>query len=119
MVRCWLLLAVFLCASCGGDNSPTAPSPPPPPPPAPIPACQANNTGTLTFRNQSATVTYDAFLNNVRVGTIAPGQNSAPQNVSAGVAQHMVWRVTNTSTTACTADPIVPRCEAQTIYCQC
>jgi homospermidine synthase len=82
-----------------------------------VPACEANHTGWLTFGNRSGSITYDAYLNGSRIATIAPGQSSPTQTVAAAVAQHMIWRVTNTSIVACTADPIVTQCGSQTIGC--
>lgn len=117
-MRSWLpIVALLLIAACGGDKSssnPTAPSPPPPPQ---IPACQANGTFTLSFGNRSGALTYDVFLNDIKVTTLAPGQDSASQNAAANIANRVVFRVTNTNVVACSGAPIYTPCESRIVTC--
>lgn len=108
------ILSVFgvltMCVACGSDT-PTTPAPV-------IPACQSNNTASVTFGNRSAATTQDVVWDGNRTATITPGQNSTPITVAAGVAHNLQFRITNTTLAACAASsPIPVQCSTPVYTC--
>lgn len=107
-----VLITATLFTWCGADAPPTPIAPPP------APACQTNNTAILRFENRSSSNrTYDVFVDNARVATIAPTQLSADHVVVAGVRHIVDFFYTNTAVRACVIDPIPVRCSTQTYFC--
>jgi hypothetical protein len=117
-----ILLAMALAtmtAACGSD-SPVAPTPVAPVVPvAPvIPACQANHTASASFQNASSK-TLDIVLDGGVIGTLTPGQSGLTRVVAASVAHSIVFRVTNTTVSACAAfNPIPVECSSP-VYASC
>lgn len=112
----YLVVALSLLAISCGSNTPTAPTPPPPPP---VPACQANNTASVTFRNDSRSTTQDIYWDGLKYFTLAPGQTSTPPLVvAAGVAHRLEPRITNTNNLACQASSPIPAiCSTPLYFC--
>jgi ABC-type Fe3+-hydroxamate transport system substrate-binding protein len=103
-----VLLSAVLFSACG-DDGPTTPS---------TPACERNNTATITLQNRNASnLTYDVYVDAGRVAVLAPGQDSSPQTVAAGVQHSVIWYYTNTSLQACFVNPIPVRCSTQAYFC--
>ncbi len=112
-MRYALAVVALLSAACG-SSPPVAPTPPPPV----IPVCQANNTASVSFGNRSAATTHDIFWDGLRVATVTPGQTSSPITVAAGAAHTLQFRITNTSTLACsTSSPIPAQCSTPVYTC--
>jgi hypothetical protein len=83
---------VVALAGCGHD-APVAPT---------VPSCQANNTASVHFTNQSThnysyTIVWDGF----DLFTLSPGQSSTQYTVAGGVAHRLDFKIANTSTLAC------------------
>ena len=86
--------------------------------PDPIPACEQNNTASISFENRSVTnSTYDIIWDGARIATIGPWETTQKFTVSAG--QHTLdFKITNGSGTACsTSWPVLSRCEAYSWFC--
>ena|SRR5690349_12491283 len=108
-----LVVVALLAAACGG--SPAAPSTPPPPP---IAACVSQNTADVTLVNASPSqATYDVLIDNVKKGTLSPGQ-SATYTVVAGVSHAIVSQFTNTTLAACSSTPSFVQCSSQSLTCR-
>jgi hypothetical protein len=111
------LLVLFLCAGLlffAGCKNLTTPEDPPPV----IPACEQNNTATITFENRSVNnYSMDVMWDGVRITTLGPWQKSDVFTVSAG--QHtMAFKISNSSRLACTiAYPVLVRCTAYAYFC--
>ena len=107
-----LVLAVLGTACGGDDKSPAAPTPPP------APACQTNNTATVTFENRFTSGTIDVIWDGGKTLTLSAGQKSQPMTVAAGVAHTLGFQWTNTSAWACTpGSPVLTQCGSQNYYC--
>lgn len=105
----FLLTLAMLIISCSGDSSPTAPS---------VPACEANNTATMTFTNLSASNrSYVIAVDGVRLGNLAPGQTSPPQTFAAGVQHSVFWLFASNDKIACTGFPILAQCSSASYSC--
>jgi hypothetical protein len=110
--RLALVALASIAAGCGGSSStPTAPTP--------VLACQTNNTATALFQNRSATnLTYDVIWNGARLVSVSPGQDSATYTFAAGVPHTLVFRVTNSSTNACSpSTPTLAQCSSMFYSC--
>ena len=107
-----LLALVVVFAACNGTNlvTPTLPA---------GPACQMFSTAAVSFANRTTSnTTYDIFWDDSRVATVAPSQTSVPITAVAGVAHSLSFRITNTTSAACTpSNPVPARCAAQTYTC--
>ena len=101
-----------LTLGCSGTQpTPTSPS-------SVVPACRTNNTATVTFENRSANRTYDILWDNARVTTLGPGVTSPSFSVAAGVQHTLEFRVSNTTTLACTrSTPTLAQCSGHTLSC--
>jgi hypothetical protein len=109
-----LIIAVMLAAmaamGCGG-SSPTAPPTPAAAPPPPIPACQANNTGTLSVRNDFWRLEpIDITLNGVSVARLLPYGQTWSATVPAGVPQTLRTFRSSTGAAISTSSPTVAQC---------
>lgn len=100
----FLLLCALCVSACGSDSAPLAPTVVAPV----IPACQSNNTASVTFGNRSTTTTQDVLWDNLKVATLAPGQNSTAITAAAGVAHQLRVQITNTTILACTISTPIP-----------
>ncbi len=119
MRRCLCAIALLaLSVSCDGNGAaPTAPTSAALLQPT-VPACQTNNTGTITFGNRSATnTTFDVIWDNARIATVLPGQNSQGFTVAAG--QHnAAFLIANTDTLACVpGTPVIAQCQSSALTC--
>lgn len=88
-------------------------------PAAPTPACQANNTATVTFSNTSTSTVQEVVWDGIRVATLQPGQSTDRMNAAANVAHSMIFRDTlNRANRGCTlATPILAQCSDRTFTC--
>ena len=112
--RLAIVFAFFATAAC--SKSPAAPTVQPTP--IPMPACQANQTATVTFKNTARSSTHTVLLDGVTVATLAPGQESARLTAAASVAHTVEFRVTNTTRLACvTTHPIWAICANEGLTC--
>lgn len=114
MTRFVLFTLIILATSaCGGGSesrTPVAPSPPP------VQACQANNTANVRFGNRSANTTHIVFFDGLNVATLAPGQDSQPITVAAGVAHRLETRIANSTFLACAVSMPIPAVCSTPIY---
>ena len=108
-----LLALIVLFAACNGAN-PVAPTLL-----AKQPACQTFSTAAVSFANRTTSnTTYDIFWDDSRVATVAPSQTSVPITAVAGVTHSLSFRITNTTSAACTpSNPVPTPCAAQTYTC--
>lgn len=107
-----LILATFVASACSG--SPAAPAPTPPP----VAACVSQNTADVTLVNASPSqATYDVLIDNVKKGTLSPGQ-SVTYTVVAGVSHAIISQFTNTTVAACSSSPSFVQCTSQTFTCR-
>jgi hypothetical protein len=75
-----LCMSVLLVASC--SSSPSSPT-------KTTPACQLNNTATITFENRSTSnTTYDVVWDGAKMTTVSPGSESQEYTVAAGLQGH-------------------------------
>jgi hypothetical protein len=85
------------------------------------PACQTNNTATVSFGNRSATTAHDVIWDFFVLFTLTPGQTSDPITVVAGVPHTLSVHIANSTDfddIACnTSRPILSQCERRTITC--
>lgn len=83
-----------------------------------IPSCQTNSTGTVYFLNTSNTNrTYDILWDGVVWATVTPNGRSSTFTVASGI-HTLLFRVTNTSTQACTpSTPNIAICSNTYYYC--
>lgn len=80
--------------------------------------CSSNNTASISFGNRSNNSTYTIIWDGATKATIGPGQTSAPFDAAAGVAHTLLFRFSNTSTTACSASSPVPaQCSSPVYSC--
>ena len=81
--------------------------------------CQVNATGEVYFKNQSNTnKTFDILWDGVKIATVAPNQSSAIFTYPANIPHTLVFKVTNTSTEACTpSTPSLTQCKQ--VYFSC
>ena len=88
-------------------------------PSEPSSSCRTNDTGTVSFQNQSNTnSTYDIVWDGSYIATISPGQTSRDFEVAAGVQHTLQFKKTNTNALACTAStPTVAQCSIHTYSC--
>jgi hypothetical protein len=107
-----LLALIVVFAACNGPNPVT-------PTLMARPACQMFSTAAVSFANRTTSnTTYDILWDDSRVATVAPSQTSAPITAVAGVAHSLSFRITNTTSAACTpSNPIPTLCAAQTYTC--
>jgi len=106
-----LLLVGASMAGCGvEDSTPTAPT---------VQACETNNTAEVKFQNKSnSNKTYDIIWDGSKTTTVAPGATSSTSTVAAGVQHTLVFKITNTSTDACTpSTPTPAKCTSHTYSC--
>jgi hypothetical protein len=107
-----LLAVIVLFTACNASNfvTPTLPT---------RPACQTFSTAEVSFANRTTSnTTYDVFWDDSRVATVAPSQTSVPITAVAGVAHTLSFRITNTTSAACTpSKPVPAACAAQTYMC--
>lgn len=113
ILRIAALVLVVLSASCGGkESAPAAPTP------TPVPACQTNNTATVTFENRFTTGTFDVIWDGAKLLTLSAGMKSQAITVAAGVGHSLVFQWTNTNTWACVPGTPVPgQCSSHVYYC--
>jgi hypothetical protein len=77
-----------------------------------VPGCQSANTGSIAFRNGSATASQDIVWDGARLITLPPGVTSGPIVATAGVAHTVQFLVAGTKTLACSqASPVLTQCE--------
>lgn len=105
-----LLLALGSCSDTDPTpivniTSPTAPTPSPPP------ACQVNQTATVSFQNHGF-VFVDVIWDGLYIGTLPPlGTQGFEQSVAANVPHRLDWRETNTMLMPCPESrPILVQC---------
>lgn len=111
-MRTWVLILGLISAACG-SSAPTAPSAPP------APVCQTNQTADLTLANASPNnYTFDVLIDNVRRGTVSPGQSLGPVSVTAGINHTVESRLTNTTVVACTSTTSFAVCTTPTLTCR-
>ncbi len=109
-----VVACALLAMGCGGSSSaPTAPTM------AVIPACQTNNTATAYFQNRSSSnLTYDIIWDGTRLASVSPGQDSAVFTFAAGVPHSLAFRLTNTSSNACSpSTPTLAQCSNMFYSC--
>lgn len=83
-----------------------------------IPACQANNTGTLTVGNTSRSTAQRIVLNGATLTTLGAGATSSPQTLAAGVPYTLEFYIANTTSYACSISLVtVPQCSGITRTC--
>jgi len=111
-MRYGLLALIVLFAACNGPN-PVAPTL------MARPACQMYSTAAVSFANRTTSnTTYDIFWDDARVATVAPSETSKEITAVAGVAHSLSFRITNTTSAACTpSNPVPAACAAQTYTC--
>lgn len=81
-------------------------------------ACRKTN-GKVYFKNLSGTnTTYDIIWDGSKLTTVAPGQSSATYEESCEVQHTLEFRITNTSTLACSASTPSLEC-GTTVYYSC
>jgi hypothetical protein len=106
------IIVAATMVGCSGSSSPAAPTPPP------TPACQANHTASVTFRNiggGTVDVLWDGFV----IGTLGAGQSGLTRTVAANVAHSLNYRLTNTTRLLCaTSNPVPVEC-GDTTYSSC
>jgi hypothetical protein len=113
-----LIIAVMLAAmaamGCGG-SSPTAPPTPAAAPPPPVPACQANNTGTYTLKNEYARLEpIDVRFNGSFIARALPWGHSVTREVAAGVKHESVTYRTSNGAFISVSYPILAACQTLT-----
>ena len=81
--------------------------------------CELNKTGEVYFSNISNTnKTYNVIWDGVNIATIAPGQTSSTFTAAANIAHTLVFRISNTTTNACTpSTPVIPQCQKSGFNC--
>ncbi len=81
------------------------------------PDCEKNSTGTVYFENRHGTTTYDIIWDGSKLTTVTPGNRSDTYTFASG--QHtLLFRVTNTTTAACTqSTPNLATCSSVFFYC--
>lgn len=89
----YVVIGVILFGVVGCTKNPVAPEP--------VPACERNNTGTLTVGNRSLGTTYTIVINGSSVATLSPGSSSQPFTLAAGVPHVLDFFVANTTRLAC------------------
>ena len=84
----------------------------------PIPACEQNNTATVSFENRSVTNrSYDIVWDGVHIATIGPWEKTKVFTVSTG-KHKLDFKVSNSGDKACsTSWPVLSRCEAYSWFC--
>lgn len=106
-----LIVCIGLSMACRKPNAPT-----------PL-ACETNNTGTIRFGNRSADTSnrvYDIVWDGVRIfEKVVPGATTDPKEEAAGVAHTLTFRISQGfSGAGCgLSNPILVRCQTQTITC--
>lgn len=83
------------------------------------PACQANNTGEVAFRNTNPKpIAQDIIWDGSRIFRgVAPGQTTPPITASAGVAHTLTFVVVNSNQIACsTSSPILIQCVTGRVF---
>lgn len=106
-------VAALVAVACG-SKSPVAPAPAPPP----VPACEANHTADITFRNQGGS-TIDVLLDGGIIGSLGPQQSGLPRTVAAGVAHPIIFQLTNTRISLCAAFAPIPVQCSTPVYSSC
>jgi hypothetical protein len=109
---CALMLLTFACAAK------ETPAPAPTPTPV-VPACQKNNTATITFENRSTSnATYTVLWDGSTWTTLAPTVKSQEYTVAASIQHTLVFRVSNTGSNACTpSTPTLAQCSSSSYWC--
>ncbi len=104
------LLISSACGSTNSSSTPTAPS---------APACQVNNTATVSFENRSTSnTTYSVVWDGSTKTTLAPSVKSDAYTVAAGVQHTLVFRIANSANNACSpSTPTLAQCSSQTYWC--
>jgi hypothetical protein len=102
-------LALPFVAACG--STPVIPTPI-------VEACRTNNTASVRFENRSTNTTMDVVWDGSKLTTVAAGQTSDSYTVAAGITHTLLFRVTNSSTWACTpSTPTLVQCGSARYWC--
>ncbi len=107
------VISMLLSVACESSSTPTEPTTPS------VPACQTNNTATITFENRSATnTTYAVVWDGSTLTTLAPTVKSQSYTVAAGI-QHTLWfKIANSGSGACTpSTPTLAQCTSNNYWC--
>ena len=108
-------LAAIITTSCGGSSA----APTPVVPSVVVPACQTNNTATVTLGNTSVNSTYTVSWDGSTRVTLGPGQSSPVYTEAAGVPHTLTFRFSNSSLLACsTSSPTLAQCSSNTYTCK-
>jgi hypothetical protein len=104
-------VAAAAAAACTGATPRRDPTPPP--------ACQTNNTATVSFSNKSNShSTYTVVWDGVALASVAPGQSSVSCTESAGVAHTLQFKFSNSNAAACNVSaPTLAQCTSQGFSC--
>lgn len=109
------MFAIVVLTACSGSKSPVAPAPIVPV----VPECQAHNTATITFGNQSINSTYTIAWDGTIVATLGPGQYSKVFTEAAGVAHLMQFKYSNSNLNACSSStPTLVQCSTNSYSCK-
>ena len=110
-----VFLAVVVTTACaGGSDAPT-----PLVPAVVVPACQSNNTASVTFGNTSLNSTYTVLWDGSTRVTLGPGQSSPVYTEAASVTHTLTFRFSNSTALACsTSTPTLAQCTSSTFTCK-
>lgn len=106
MRTCLIVVAALFAADCG--SSPATPIAPA----VVVPACQSQNTATVSFQNRSTTnLTYDIVWDGSKLTTVAPARDSQVYTFAANITHTLRFQYTNTTLLACSAStPVLVTC---------
>jgi hypothetical protein len=83
----------------------------------PVPACQSNNTATVTFTDYSPILSEDIVWDGVKLLSLSAGQTSAVMAATAGNHTLQVFSA-GTQTLVCSATtPVLAQCSSSKLGC--
>jgi hypothetical protein len=110
-----LFLAAVVTTACGGSSA----APTPVVPAVVVPACQSNNTATMTLGNTSLNSTYTVSWDGSTRVTLGPGQTSPVYTEAASVPHTLTFRFSNSTQLACSSStPTLAQCSSNTFTCK-